>query len=148
MESLQGMDRPSADALLGIIELQNVITRGGFDRDSVLQAAVERAGRLIGAAGAAIELVDGPAMTYRAACGIASHLIGTRVGRDDSPGGRCVAEGRVVRWDDTPAESGPAAEIFRRIGAASVVSVPIASERGVLGVLEIFAAGARAFGDP
>jgi diguanylate cyclase (GGDEF)-like protein len=107
------------DRLVAIIAMQNAIARTPAGLDRVMAVVVERASTLTGASGAVVELVDGDAMLYRAACGLASSFVGLRLARNGSLSGRCIAERTALYAADTSTDERVDRAACQRVGAAS-----------------------------
>jgi diguanylate cyclase (GGDEF)-like protein len=138
---------PSVDRLLAIIALQGEIAASRADLDSVMRVVVDRAASLTGAAGAVIELVEGDEMVYRTASGSLAASLRLRLQRAASLSGRCVEERAILRADDTATDARVDREACRRVGAASMICVPLFHDGLVVGVLKVVSTRARAFRD-
>jgi diguanylate cyclase (GGDEF)-like protein len=137
---------PSQPRLLAIIELQNAIAAAALNADEVMHIVAERAGALLSAAAVRVGLVESDELVYRAGLGIAAPAVGTRIARDASLAGRCIAERRALRSEDVPAEP-RAPELIAGPGIASTACVPLIYGETAVGVLEVDATRARAFSD-
>jgi diguanylate cyclase (GGDEF)-like protein len=126
----------SQPRLLAIIDVQNAIAAAAMNADEVMHIVTERAALLTSADAAAIALVDGDELIYRATAGAASHAVGARVARGPGPAGRCVLEGRALRVDPTTAA-----------GAGAAVCVPLLYGETAVGVLEATAKRPDGFSD-
>jgi diguanylate cyclase (GGDEF)-like protein len=91
---------PRPDRLLAIIELQNVIAAAGMNADEVMRVVADRAENLTAGTGAMVGLVEGDDVVCRSAAGGAKHMLGLRMS-PSSAAGRCVADRRPLRSDDT-----------------------------------------------
>jgi diguanylate cyclase (GGDEF)-like protein len=89
---------PDPQRLLAIIELQNAIAAAAMNAEEVMHIVADRARILLAAAGARVALVDGDELAYRAVVG-PGPAEGSRVARDASPAGACIAQGRAVKLD-------------------------------------------------
>jgi two-component system sensor histidine kinase/response regulator len=130
-----------------IIATQNDIARSDLDLSAVLTLIAERAQALTRASGAAIGLVDGDEIDYRAASGTLSCEVGTRLKIAHSLTGWSVQAGETVRCDDTALDPRVDVEARTRVGTRSAIAVPLYREHRVVGVLNVVAPRAYAFDD-
>ena len=118
-----------------------------FVLDEVLQLVADRALTITGADGVAIALAEDSAIVCRASAGTIAPDAGARLDPNSGFSGACLRSGRIVRCDD--AESDPRVNVpaCRRLGARSMVAVPLAGQQSVIGVLEAFSSEAYGFND-
>lgn len=109
-----------------------------FVLDEVLQLVAERALVITGADGVAIALAEGDAIVCRASAGIIAPDAGARLDPDAGFSGACLVSRQVVRCDD--AETDPRVDVLacRRLGARSMVAVPLSVKQNVIGLVEAF----------
>jgi diguanylate cyclase (GGDEF)-like protein len=138
---------PDAADLLQIIELQNTIAASRLDLEGVMRVVVDCAQRLTRAGGAAIEVVEGDEMVYRAVSGSVSHSLGLRLRREKSLSGLCVNQRVALRSDDTSTDPRVDAVACRHVGAASMVCVPLVHADDVVGVLKLVSGTPHAFAE-
>ena len=119
------------------------------DLDAALQLLAERAQYITGASGAAIALqrAGRQEMVCRASAGTNAPELGALLSTELGLSGESVRTRRPLRCDDAGNDSRVNREGCRQLGIASVVVVPIVSQDDVLGVFELFAGSANAFGD-
>src|SRR5205085_8899369 len=130
-----------------IIATQNDIARSEVDLSAVLTLIAERAQALTRASGAAIGLIDGDDIDYRAASGTFSSEVGTRLQIAQSLTGWSVQSGDVLRCDDTEMDLRVNFEARARVGARSAIVVPLYRDGGVVGVLNVVSPQVQAFDD-
>jgi len=118
-----------------------------FVLDEVLQLVSERALTLTGADGVAIALVEGNAFVCRASAGSIAPEAGARLDPKSGFSGACLRTGGIVRCDDSENDRRVDVQVCRRLGTRSIVAIPIASSRGIIGLLEAFSAEAYGFND-
>ena len=123
---------PSVERLQSVIELQNAIAAAGLNADEVMGLVVERAASLTGATSAAVVLVEGDELAYRAVSRPSTLALGARLPRQGSAAGRCIAERAPVKLDDA---------------ARSLLAVPLLYGESAVGVLEVTSIRPGAFGD-
>jgi len=134
---------PGQPRLLAIIELQNAIAAAAMNADEVMHIVADRAVSLTSADAAAIGLLEGDDLVYRAVVGAAAAaLIGTHVPKAASPAGRCVVERRALRIEDAAADPAMA-----RPGVASLACVPLLYGETAVGALEVISARPAAFSE-
>jgi diguanylate cyclase (GGDEF)-like protein len=139
------MSTSESDRLRAIIAAQNEIVASGLELDAVMHLVVLKARSLIGADAAAVELVDGDEMVSGAVAGTAETHAGLRVRRDSSLSGMCVALNQAVRSDDTATDPRVNRKICAKVGAGSMVCVPLRRDDAVVGVLKAYSAAPHSF---
>jgi hypothetical protein len=117
------------------------------DLDAALQLLAERAQYITGASGAAIALRRGEHsdMVCRASAGSNAPELGALLSMESGLSGESVRTRQALRCDDAAHDPRVNREGCRQLGIASVVVMPIVSERQVLGVFELFSGKPRAF---
>jgi N-acetylmuramoyl-L-alanine amidase/putative methionine-R-sulfoxide reductase with GAF domain len=118
-----------------------------FVLDEVLQLVAERAIAITGADGLAIALAENDEIVLRASAGAIKPDVGQRIDRDSAFSGACFRKAEVVRCDDTETDDRVNLAACRRLGARSMVAVPLCGRRRVIGLLEAFSAEALGFND-
>ena len=109
-----------------------------FILDDVLRLVAERAVAITGADGLAIALAENNEIVLRAAAGTVRPDVGARIDRDSAFSGACFREAQVVTCDDTETDARVNLQACRRLGARSMVAVPLCGRRRVIGLLEAF----------
>lgn len=109
-----------------------------FVLDEVLQLVAERAVAITGADGLAIALAENNEIVLRAAAGKICPDVGQRIDRDSSFSGACFRTAQIFTCDDTETDSRVNLEACRKLGARSMVAVPLCGRRRVIGILEAF----------
>jgi diguanylate cyclase (GGDEF)-like protein len=137
--------RLAHEHLLAIIETQNEIAASALDLDAVLRLVVCRAQELTAADGAVLELPEAQEMVYRAVNGSAEPLLGIRVPVEGSFSGRCLRTGEILNCRDGTSDDRVDAEACRRMGAVSLLCVPLQHATRIIGVLTVYAATPAAF---
>src|SRR5579864_4408462 len=118
-----------------------------FVLDEVLQLVAERAVAITGADGLAIALAENNEIVLRAAAGTVRPDVGARIDRDSAFSGACFRTAQVVNCDDTETDPRVNLEACRKLGARSMVAVPLCGRRRVIGLLEAFSAWPFGFND-
>jgi hypothetical protein len=126
---------------------QSLAKMAQLDLDAALQLLAERAQYITGASGAAIALRRGEHsdMLCRASAGTNAPELGALLSMEYGLSGESVRTRQALRCDDAAQDRRVDRESCRQLGIASVVVMPIASERQVLGVFELFSGKPHAF---
>jgi diguanylate cyclase len=127
------------ERLRAIIKTQTEIAASDLDVITTTQLIVDRSLTLTEAKGAVIEVPEKTEMVYKFVAGDAYPFLGTRLQRDSSLSGRCVDEREVLRSDDTSRDDRVDAEACARVGAGSMVCVPLFHRSETVGVLKVYA---------
>src|SRR5271165_2042944 len=118
-----------------------------FVLDEVLQLVAERAVAITGADGLAIALAENNEIVLRAAAGTIRPDVGARIDRDSAFTGACFRSAQVVSCHDTETDARVNLTACRRLGARSMIAVPLCGRRRVIGLLEAFSAEPYGFND-
>jgi N-acetylmuramoyl-L-alanine amidase/putative methionine-R-sulfoxide reductase with GAF domain len=118
-----------------------------FVLDEVLQLVAQRAVAITGADGLAIALAENNEIVLRAAAGTICPDLGQRIDRNSSFSGACFRTAQIFNCDDTETDSRVNLEACRKLGARSMVAVPLCGRRRVIGVVEAFCSWPFAFND-
>jgi PAS domain S-box-containing protein len=139
--------RNDAERLAAIIDTQHDIATAELDLLRVMTLIAERTQKLTSATGAVILLPNGDDMVYRVASGTAAPHTGLRVPMSSSFSGQCFRTGEILRCDDADSDPRVPAEVYRRVGARSMIAVPLRYERRISGVLKVISSEVNAFSD-
>jgi N-acetylmuramoyl-L-alanine amidase/putative methionine-R-sulfoxide reductase with GAF domain len=118
-----------------------------FVLDEVLQLVAERAIAITGADGLGIALAENNEIVLRASAGVMKPDVGARIQRDSAFSGACFRAAQIIRCDDTEMDERVNLAACRRLGARSMVAVPLCGRRRVIGVLEAFSGEPFGFND-
>jgi N-acetylmuramoyl-L-alanine amidase/putative methionine-R-sulfoxide reductase with GAF domain len=118
-----------------------------FVLDEVLQLVAERAIAITGADGLGIALAENNEIVLRASAGAIKPDVGQRIQRDSAFSGACFRTAQIIRCDDTETDDRVNLYACRRLGARSVVAVPLCGRRRVIGLLEVFSVEPFGFND-
>jgi N-acetylmuramoyl-L-alanine amidase/putative methionine-R-sulfoxide reductase with GAF domain len=118
-----------------------------FVLDEVLQLVAERAVAITGADGLAIALAENNEIVLRAAAGTVRPDVGARIDRDSAFSGACFQQAQTVMCDDTETDPRVNLQACRRLGARSMIAVPLCGRRRVIGLLEAFSSWPFGFND-
>jgi diguanylate cyclase (GGDEF)-like protein len=128
-----------------LAETQNAIATSDFDLDAVLGTVVQEARRLTGAAAAVVEIPDGADLVYRAAAGTAVPHLGLRLPAATAISGLAVRTGETLVCEDSETDDRVDRETCRRVGARSLVVVPLRHDAQTAGVLKVYSEDRGAF---
>ncbi len=137
--------RQEGERFANIIAIQEEIAFADLDLDGIMTLIVARAQALTNAAGAALRLVEGDEMVFRAATGRAVAHLGRRTGLGDGLAGVCLRTGGPLRCNDSETDPRVDLEASRRIGIRSTIVVPLHHRRRVVGVLQVMSPERYAF---
>jgi N-acetylmuramoyl-L-alanine amidase len=118
-----------------------------FALDDVLQLVAERALTITGADGIAIALAEEDAIICRASSGSAAPDAGAKVNPNSGFSGACLVSGQVIRCDDAENDARVDAAACRRLGARSMLAVPLSAKQTVIGLIEAFSSEPCGFND-
>ncbi|MGC2541119.1 MAG: N-acetylmuramoyl-L-alanine amidase, partial [Candidatus Sulfotelmatobacter sp.] len=118
-----------------------------FVLDEVLQLVAERAVVITGGDGLGIALAENNEIVLRASAGTIKPDVGARIQRDSAFSGACFRTAQIIRCDDTETDDRVNLDACRKLGARSMVAVPLCGRRRVIGVLEAFSAEPFGFND-
>jgi N-acetylmuramoyl-L-alanine amidase/putative methionine-R-sulfoxide reductase with GAF domain len=118
-----------------------------FVLDEVLQLVAQRAIAITGADGLGIALAENNEIVLRASAGAIKPDVGQRIQRDSAFSGACFRTAQIIRCDDTETDDRVNLSACRRLGARSMVAVPLCGRRRVIGLLEAFSAEPFGFND-
>jgi N-acetylmuramoyl-L-alanine amidase/putative methionine-R-sulfoxide reductase with GAF domain len=118
-----------------------------FGLDEVLQLVAARALSITGADGVAIALANDDAIICRASQGRIAPDRGVRLDPKSGFSGACLQRGQTVRCDDSETDERVNAQACRLLGARSMIAVPLAAKRRVVGLIEAFSSEPYGFND-
>ena len=114
--------------------------------EELLSPVLERALFATKATGAAIAWREGKEMVCMAARGTAPEL-GMRLDQRFGFSGMCLQKGRILFCDDTEMDPRVDRVASQRLGARSIIAVPLLDGRKIVGIFEVFSGTAHAFDD-
>jgi putative methionine-R-sulfoxide reductase with GAF domain len=118
-----------------------------FTLDEVLRLVAERAVAITGADGVAIALAENNEIILRAAVGAVRPDLGARIDRDSTFSGACFRTAQIVSCGDTETDARVNLQACRRLGARSMVAVPLCDGTHRIGLLQAFSAQPCGFDD-
>jgi diguanylate cyclase len=133
--------------LAEVVATQHAISASDFELDAVMSEIVTQTRRLTRADGAVVEMVEGDELVYRAVAGSSESYLGRRLKIATSLSGRCASSGEIVLCDDSETDARVDPEVTRKVGARSMVVVPLRHRDEVAGVLKVTSRQPSAFGE-
>jgi diguanylate cyclase (GGDEF)-like protein len=127
-----------ASLLDRLVATHTAIAMSDFGLDDVLETVAGAALELTGADGAVVELPEGEEMVYRAVAGAAAGFAGLRLPIAGSASGECLAAAQPLVVSDVERDDRVDRESARRVGARSMVLVPLVYAGSVAGVLKVY----------
>lgn len=121
-----------------IVEAQHQIQMHHLGLDAAMAVVAERVARITHSSGAAIALLDGKIVRYRAGTGAPALPIGSETPLDTAVCLASVRTGKVIRSEDVNTEFLFDPELCRQRGILSLLSVPIYHDGDIVGALELY----------
>jgi len=137
--------RRSRDRMQAIVETQREIAEAAREPATLAAAIVERAQRLAGADGAAIQWRDGDVFVHRFASGITRANTGSVLPAHGSISGLAVERGETIYIPDVENDPRVYLPTMRQLGARSLVCAPLTVDDDLVGVLAVVAREPHAF---
>ena len=162
LAELEHASSPARDALQSLLLLSALTTKARRRRDAgsledpavnefvldeVLQLVAERARSITGADGVAIALAEDDAIVCCASAGEIAPDAGVMLDPNSGFSGACFRSGEIIRCNDTESDTRMDVEVCRKLGARSLVAVPLRGQKAIFGVLEAFSFDAHGFND-
>jgi GAF domain-containing protein/ribosomal protein L37E len=135
----------STFTLAQIVEIQNQVRH--LELENVMSLVTERLTQIAGARSAAIGILDGEKVQYRAAAGVMALPVGTEVPMEKALCVNCLRTGNVFRWAGVNSELLLDRDECRRRGIQSMIAVPVFRDGGVAGSLELYFSNPQAFNE-
>lgn len=133
--------------LAQIVSTQHQIQLRNLDLEKTMALVTERVTEIARADGAAIGIVDGKKVRYRAGSGLKAPTAGTEVASEKALCLPCIRNGQVFRCVDVDPEFLIDVQECRRRGIQSLVAIPIFHEGTVAGGLEVYYSRQHGFTD-
>jgi GAF domain-containing protein len=131
--------------LAQIVETQHQIQVRHLEADKVMALVAERVTELTKASGAAIGILDGNKVRYKATAGGMALPAGSEIPLEKALCKACLRSGEVIRCGNITPELQLDAEECRHRRIQSLIAVPVYHEGGVAGGLELYYAAKHAF---
>jgi hypothetical protein len=133
--------------LAEIVEAQHQIQVRHLELDKAMAVVAERVARITGASGAAIGILDGSTVRYRAGAGAPALPLGSEVPLEKAICQANIRTGQVIRTEDVDTEFLFDPEPCRQRGILSLVAVPIYHDGNIVGALELYFDGLHGYAE-
>ena len=120
-----------------IVETQRQIQVRQLDLESAMSLVTERAVEISGASGAAIGMIEGASLHYRAVSGQNAPSVDSIVPAQSNSRFSCIKTGQVLRCSDV-SESTLDKQEFRGQGIQALIAAPVFLHGDVAGALELY----------
>jgi PAS domain S-box-containing protein len=137
--------RTSLGRLHAIVQTQQEISALELEPHTVTSAIVERAQRLAGGDGAAVQWFEEHDSVFHFCAGTAANEVGLRMERSKSLAGVAALAGEPVYSPDTSTDPRVDANACIRLGARSLICAPLYREGRIQGVLSVMSQRPDAF---
>jgi diguanylate cyclase (GGDEF)-like protein len=137
--------RDRAQGLGQLVETQTAIASADVGVTDLMTIATEGALTLTGAEAALIHLLEDDEVVITAAAGTAAPYLGLRSEAEGSLAGECFRTGQVIVCSDSEEDTRANRASCRRLGARSLVLVPLLESGEVRGVLLVWSSTPRDF---
>jgi putative methionine-R-sulfoxide reductase with GAF domain len=124
--------------LAEIVEAQHQIQIRHLETDQAMAVVAERIARITNASGAAIGILDGKTIRYRAGAGAPALPLGSEVPLATAICATCVRTGQVLRTPDVNTEFLFDPELCRQRNIESLCAVPVYHDGSIVGALELY----------
>ena len=146
----QGSTTPKAESgfsLAQIVEIQHQVQVRHLGLENVMSLVAERLTQITMAGGAAIGILEGTKVLYRATAGVMALPAGTEVTMEKAFCVDCLRTGVVFRCADVNTDPILDRDQCRRRGIQSMIAVPVFHEGAVAGSLELYFPKTQAFAE-
>jgi GAF domain-containing protein len=133
--------------LAEIVEAQRQIQMRRLELDKAMAVVAERVTRITGASGAAIAILEGGTVHYRAGAGAPALPVGSEAPLTTAVCAASLRTGQVIRSEDMNLEFLFDPEPCRQRGILSLVVVPVYREDEIIGALELYFDRVRGFAE-
>jgi putative methionine-R-sulfoxide reductase with GAF domain len=128
--------RRERDRLLELVETLGSLSTRMLPMHMLMHEVAESVQRLTRSVGAVLEMVDGDDMVYHVATGTVAPYVGLRLPRGSSLSGLCVEHATLLYCRDTEQDARVNVGACRRVGARSMLVVPLLHGVRATGVLK------------
>jgi putative methionine-R-sulfoxide reductase with GAF domain len=133
--------------LAEIVEAQHQIQIRHLETDQAMAVVAERIAQITNASGAAIGILDGKTIRYRAGTGAPALPLGSEVPLATAICATCVRTGQVLRTPDVNTEFLFDPELCRQRNIESLCAVPVYHDGSIVGALELYFDRLQGFAD-
>lgn len=135
------------DELHRLVETQNAIATTELGSDAVMASVVDEARRLTGADGSVVELPEGKELVYRAVSGRAAPNVAVGLTVESVLSELALRNHETFVCRDTETDDRVDRDACRRVGAKSLVVVPLLHAGRAMGVLKVYSGSPDFFTD-
>ncbi|OBZ08341.1 diguanylate cyclase [Bacillus sp. FJAT-27264] len=130
-----------------LMEVQQQMLLSNFDLKLFMQTICDRMCLLTDADGSTIEMLADDEMVYAAVSGTLQPHLGIRIKKHGSLSGLCVTEKEILYSPDTQQDDRVDKAATMKVGARSMVCVPLFDSSTAVGVLKVISGRSDAFSD-
>lgn len=141
------MQNLSIEDLKRIIELQQEVATSDAGLTDLMNIICRGTQALTNAPGAVVEMAEGDEMVYRACSGTLAKSLGLKLKRATSLSGLSVHKEEVLYCRDSETDVRVDREACRKVGARSMICVPLFYQQQAVGVLKVVSPEANIFSD-
>jgi hypothetical protein len=138
----------NTQSLSALVEVQELIAKGGPGFAEILDLIADRTRRVGGAAGILIGLLRAGQLVYLAGSGSAANYVGRHVAAVISTSAHKRARKEILRVESAETDARVQAAICRQRDAKALLIIPIYRESAVAGVMEVWFSDPHTFQDP
>lgn len=128
-----------------VVATQQIVAQANPDRDQVIALIIQQTRHLVGAAGAAVELLEDDELVCHAASGLLQSHDGWRLSLEGSLSGQCLAERTLLYCQDLDCSDCSYFPLFQQLGLRSMAVVPLTYQAKPVGVLKVLSTEPSAF---
>lgn len=133
--------------LSNIIQLQQEIATSNLPLEELMSLICQKTQFITGATGAVVEIAEGDEMVYRACTGSLANSLGLRLKIATSLSGMSVSKNEVLYCRDSESDERVNRDACRKVGARSMICVPLTHLGKSVGVLKVVSTEAEKFSD-
>jgi PAS domain S-box-containing protein len=142
---MRGSNSPLDAVFSIVVSTLDSINTGSLELKDVMRLVIDQSVRLTNGFGAAVGLVDGHSITFKAASEAVASVRGTKLGLEDRHAGTCVQTGRMMLCRDIEKDKTIDRHVYESVGARSLATVPLNYRSLTMGVLTVFGDRVNAF---
>lgn len=133
--------------LSSVVKLQQDVVTSQFELNELMKLICQRTQELTHASGAVVEIAQGDFMVYEASTGTLESSLGLKLNLHASLSGLSVKTGEVLYCEDSETDPRVDRVACQKVGARSMICVPLIYESKPIGVLKMVSPEPKRFGD-
>lgn len=145
LERQDARERALDVAMRTLATVQHEIVTRRLPPTELMNLIAVRSCEITRSAAAVVEMMEGEEMVYRAAAGTAAPHVGLRLPVSGSLSGLVCRTGKAARSDDCETDGRVDRDACRRVGARSMLIVPLRREGATAGTLKVYSPTPAAF---